>query len=494
MRIDQWMERSGVAFGTSGARGLVAAMTDEVCFAYTTGFLSYLESCGDTAPGASVALAGDLRPSTPRILRACVAAIRHRGYVPVFCGYVPTPALCVHAFAAGMPSLMVTGSHIPADRNGIKFNRPQGEFLKTDEAGMRAQDVEVPADLFDENGALQSPADLPDPVDVTTGFIRRYQDFFGTDALKGLRLGIYQHSAVGRDVLVDLVQALGATATPFGRSTDFVPVDTEAVRPDDIALARERAAQGDLDAILTTDGDSDRPLLADRKGHWLRGDVLGILAARFLQAQSVATPVSSNTALEKAGFAADIRRTKIGSPFVVAAMADAVQKGAQPVVGYEANGGFLLATKVENAGRHLSALPTRDSVLPMIAALVAARAFGNDLAALTATLPERFTGSDRIVGMPTAQSAALLDRMRQDPGTAASSLGLISECGAVTGVDETDGLRMSFASDDIVHFRPSGNAPEMRIYVETDTSERTDALLALARAALIRESGMHTHA
>lgn len=32
--IDEMMTRSGVAFGTSGARRLVSAMTDEVCFTY----------------------------------------------------------------------------------------------------------------------------------------------------------------------------------------------------------------------------------------------------------------------------------------------------------------------------------------------------------------------------------------------------------------------------------------------------------------------------
>ena len=65
------MQESGVAFGTSGARGLVSAMTDRVSYGYTTGFLGYLAEIGEFAPGAEVALAGDLRPSTPRILRAC---------------------------------------------------------------------------------------------------------------------------------------------------------------------------------------------------------------------------------------------------------------------------------------------------------------------------------------------------------------------------------------------------------------------------------------
>lgn len=477
MKIAQWMKESGVAFGTSGARGLVTAMTDSVCFAYTVGYLRHLASLGEFAPGTPVAVAGDLRPSTPHILRACVAAITYMEGVPVFCGLVPTPALCLHAFTLGIPSLMVTGSHIPADRNGIKFNRARGEFLKTDEAAMREEDVTLPDGWFDTTGALVRDIVLPVITDVVPGFVARYRDFFGPDALSGLKLGIYQHSAVGRDVMVEIVEALGGTAVPLGRMDTFIPVDTEAVRHEDAALAREWASDGTLDAILTTDGDSDRPLLADRHGNWLRGDVLGIIAARFLGAAAVTTPVSSNTALEQAGFARDIRRTRIGSPFVVAAMTDAAKAGLLPSVGYEANGGFLLASDVTRGARTLAALPTRDSILPMICALVAARQQGVDLAGLVAALPRRFTLSDRLKEMPTAQSQALIAALRQDPANGAAALGLQDACGGLAHVDETDGLRMTFENGEIVHLRPSGNAPELRVYVEGDSPERTAELL-----------------
>ena len=47
--IRDLMAQSGVAFGTSGARGLVTAMTDRVCYAYTRGFLQYLEVIDVTA-------------------------------------------------------------------------------------------------------------------------------------------------------------------------------------------------------------------------------------------------------------------------------------------------------------------------------------------------------------------------------------------------------------------------------------------------------------
>ena len=42
--IKELMAASGVAFGTSGARGLATAMTDLVCYAYTRGFLQKLAS------------------------------------------------------------------------------------------------------------------------------------------------------------------------------------------------------------------------------------------------------------------------------------------------------------------------------------------------------------------------------------------------------------------------------------------------------------------
>ena len=69
------MAESGVGFGTSGARGLADAMTDRVCYLYTIGFLQYLEKDGAIHPGDAVALAGDFRPSTPRIMAAATAAI-----------------------------------------------------------------------------------------------------------------------------------------------------------------------------------------------------------------------------------------------------------------------------------------------------------------------------------------------------------------------------------------------------------------------------------
>ena len=79
IRIADLMDQSGVKFGTSGARGLVADMNDRVCYAYTAGYLQYLESIGELETPATVAVGGDLRPSTGRIMKAVARAIADRG-------------------------------------------------------------------------------------------------------------------------------------------------------------------------------------------------------------------------------------------------------------------------------------------------------------------------------------------------------------------------------------------------------------------------------
>ncbi|MFT8365664.1 MAG: phosphomannomutase, partial [Gluconobacter cerinus] len=308
-------------------------------------------------------------------------------------------------------------------------------------------------------------------------YIDRYCNFFGAHALSGLTLGVYQHSAVGRDVMVTIIEALGGKAVPLARSDVFVSVDTEAVREEDIVLAHEWAKTGSYDAILTTDGDSDRPLLADQQGNWIRGDILGILAAKKLGAAVVTTPVSSNTALETSGYFPAVRRTQIGSPFVVSAMTAAAAEGFLPSVGYEANGGFLLASDIVQDGKTLQSLPTRDAVLPMLCALIAAKDRKSNLKELLTILPPRFTVSNRLKNIPTERSMQRIQSFRENISGVADALGFVCCCGSVVTVDEIDGLRLTFQNGEIIHLRPSGNAPELRLYVEAGNQVRAEELL-----------------
>ncbi len=480
IKINDLMQQSGVKFGTSGARGLATEMTDSVCYAYTAGFLQYLETSGELKKnGESVAIAGDLRPSSPRIMAAVAKAASDMGYTPVNCGFIPAPAVALYGLENSCPAIMVTGSHIPADRNGIKFNKCTGEILKYDEEQIREQVVEVDEAIFGDEGFALSDEN----IDARINYVTRFTKAFPADCLAGKKIGIYQHSAVGRDMLIEIFSGLGADVTPLGFSSTFIPVDTEAIREEDVTLAREWSAENGFDTILSTDGDSDRPLISDENGVWLRGDVAGILAAKYLGADSVSTPVSCNTALEKCGWFADIRRTMIGSPFVVASMIEAGFAGCKGVVGYEANGGFLTNSNFEIFGKELRALPTRDAVLPVLAIILLSIQERKPISALLADLPQRFTASDRIQDFPTEESAKILEQFDE---VAAIEDAFGEAFGKVESIDRTDGLRVTFESQEVLHMRPSGNAPEFRCYNEADSEERVLEMQKISMEILLK--------
>ena len=476
LSIAALMESSGVKFGTSGARGLAVDMTDRVCYAYTLAFLQALESNGDIKKGTQVAIAGDFRPSSPRIMAAVALAVHDAGCVPVNCGFIPTPAVACYAMNLNVASIMVTGSHIPDDRNGIKFYKPAGEILKSDEQAMTARSVSIPPGLFDADGNALVESLLPSVLEVAEReFVQRYLDFFPKDCLAGCKIGVYQHSTVARDVMVEILQGLGAEVACLGRSMKFIPVDTEAIRPEDVKLASDWAKEYDFDCIVSADGDGDRPLVSDENGVWLRGDVAGVLCARYLQALCVATPVSCNSAVEKSGWFNRVDRTRIGSPFVIAAMNEAIADGANSVVGYEASGGFLTASDIELDGRTLRALPTRDAVIVPLSILMLAQEANLTVSALLATLPQRFTYSDRLKEFPTELShtrLAALNTGNTASDMAAAEALLRAAFGSVIAIDHTDGIRVTFASEEVVHLRPSGNAPELRCYNEAASDAR----------------------
>lgn len=114
-------------------------------------------------------------------------------------------------------------------------------------------------------------------------------------------------------------------------------------------------------------------------------------------------------------------------------------------------------------------------MLPIVAPLARARARGLSLSDLVATLPPRFTAADRLQGIAPETSAALLQRLTQD---AAARTTLFDDMGPEHSVDLTDGLRVTFRTGDIVHLRPSGNAPEFRVYAEAGTRDRAEHLAA----------------
>lgn len=451
MNTSDILKQSGTAFGTSGARGLAVDFTSEVCQSYTHAFIDVIKK---KYSFSKLAIGIDNRPESENIARRCAAALIDLGIETIYCGVLPTPALAFYAMECAIPCIMVTGSHIPFDRNGLKFYTPEGEITKKDEVNILQCDKSFSLSLS-----------LPDFIKTNVAverYISRYTDFLPKNVLKNKKIGIYEHSSAGRDIYPELFTRLGAEIISLERSDEFVPIDTEAVSHTDIEKARKWASMHHLDAIFSTDGDGDRPLVADENGEWLRGDILGLLCADALNIEMLAIPVSCNTAVELSGRFTKVTRTQIGSPFVIEEF-NTLRAESSKIAGFEANGGFLLGSDIHMEGAILHALPTRDAVLPALVLFSASR--DCSISSLVAKLPGRYTFSERVKDFPTETSTAIIARALLNPQTLIDDLGF-SEL-LVASTDSTDGLRMTLNNGDIIHLRPSGNAPELRCYSES---------------------------
>jgi len=460
-----------VKFGTSGLRGLSTDLVGSVSALYSTAFARHMLDTGYLQAGSPVVIGRDFRPSSPEISATIIAAMKRLGLRPIDCGTIPTPALALYGTSIGAAGIMVTGSHIPADRNGIKFYRPDGEINKTDEEAITRLATGLKDDA-DANLVEAGQGEIREAEAIEL-FVERNIGILSTNALSGKRIGIYQHSSVARDMLVTVFERYGATVFPLGHSMHFIPVDTEAVSSDTVTQLARWTDELALDAVLSTDGDGDRPLVADEHGLPLRGDLLGLIAARFLGAKVVATPVTSNSGLEQdGGFM--VRRTRVGSPYVIAAMDEAMASGEERVIGFEANGGLMIGSDLTVNGKLIKALPTRDSFLPALAALGTAAERNLSLSALVEDFNLPIALSDRLENYAGDRSAALMAHLR---GSEAQLAAFLAPVGAVADVSDIDGLRVTLTDGRVLHFRPSGNAPEMRCYVEAADKDSASRLL-----------------
>ena len=448
----QLISKSGIIFGTSGARGLVTDFSPDISAAFAIAFISSIKENFDFN---TVAIAIDNRPSSYGIAKACAAGLHQLNLNIVYYGVIPTPALAYKAMQDKVPCIMVTGSHIPFDRNGLKFYRPDGEITKVDEQAILNNKAEF-SPILDIN-------ELEINTGASNAYIKRYADLFSVNALSGKKIGIYEHSSAGRDLYKNLFEQLGAEVISLGRSDEFVPIDTEAVSEEDQQKALNWSKEYKFDAIFSTDGDGDRPLVADENGQWLRGDILGLLCSQLLNIDALAIPVSCNTAIEESDKFKKVIRTKIGSPYVIAEF-DKLSRKYESVAGFESNGGYLLATDIKFKGKILKALPTRDALLPAFMLLTQEQSISKQLK----VLPQRFTASDRIQNFPIDKSLLLIGNLTKDAGEFLSEL----NCKTNYEVDTTDGLRIILDNSDVIHLRPSGNAPELRCYVESNTHSK----------------------
>lgn len=152
-------------------------------------------------------------------------------------------------------------------------------------------------------------------------------------------------------------------------------------------------------------------------------------------------------------------------------------------VGWEVNGGFLTDSDLTYNSNQLTRLATRDAFLPILITLHQAATQSIPVSELMAKLPHRATQAGLIDNFEQSSSKQIVDTLKRKD---ADAYALIATCftaedgfGKATAINTVDGIRIFFDNNDIAHIRPSGNAPQLRIYSVANSQERADEIVSL---------------
>jgi phosphoglucosamine mutase len=309
-------------FGTDGIRGLAnRVITPELA-------LKVGQAAGLVFRNGDhrhrVLIGKDTRLSGYMIETALVAGFTSVGMDVLLTGPIPTPAIGMLARSMRADlGVMISASHNPFDDNGIKLFGPDGYKL-SDETEGRIEDL-LDSDLGKQ---LAKSADLGRAKRID-GVQDRYIEFAKLTlpkavSFEGLRVVIDCANGAAYRVAPGTLWELGADVISIGVDPDGLNINKDCGSTDLAALSRKvREMRADIGIAL--DGDADRVLIIDERGHVVDGDqLLAVIAESWkddgrLQRPGLVATVMSNLGLERhlAGLGLELVRTPVGDRYVL---------------------------------------------------------------------------------------------------------------------------------------------------------------------------------
>jgi phosphoglucosamine mutase len=330
-------------FGTDGIRGRAnGAITPELA-------LKVGQAAGVMFQNGDhrhrVLIGKDTRLSGYMIETALVAGFTSVGMDVLLTGPMPTPAVAMltRSMRADL-GVMISASHNPYDDNGIKLFGPDGYKL-SDEIELKIEEL-MDGDLAKW---LAKSANLGRAKRID-GVQDRYIEFAKRTlprnlSLEGLRVVIDCANGAAYQVAPDALWELGAEVIKFGVEPDGFNINKDCGSTEPGALAAKvREVRADIGIAL--DGDADRLLVVDERGHVVDGDQLMAVVAESWQADGrlakpgVVATVMSNLGLERylGELGLTLARTAVGDRYVLEHMREHGYN-----VGGEASGHIILS-------------------------------------------------------------------------------------------------------------------------------------------------------
>jgi phosphoglucosamine mutase len=331
-----------------------------------------------------VVIGKDTRLSGYMIEQALTAGLLAAGMDVFLFGPVPTPAVAMltRSMRADM-GVMISASHNPFEDNGIKIFGPDGYKLSDD------QELAIEALLEDPSRIAVAASDKIGRAKRIEDAQARYIEFakrtYPKDmTLDGLRIVIDTANGAAYRVAPTALWELGAEIIQMGNDPNGMNINEKcgSTAPE---LMCEKVRETRADLGIALDGDADRVIIADERGHVIDGDQLMALIATswhqqgLLQGGGLVATVMSNLGLERflADHALTLARTKVGDRYVTEHMRangfniGGEQSGHIILSDFSTTGDGLLAAlqvlaEVKRAGKPASEVCNLFTPLPQI--------------------------------------------------------------------------------------------------------------------------------
>lgn len=425
-------------FGTSGIRGDAKTFfTDQFSFDIGRTFARFLDKHEQIG---TVAVGMDPRPSGQRIKQCFSEGLMYEKRKVLDEGVVPAPAMnwfLMATDAAG--TALISGSHIKADMNGIKFFAFKEEILKSHEEEIKKIYQSLKETVIPPAKTTVLPEDK-------TAFVS-YREMLlklATTLYPKWRVVVDPGNGAQTKMIPDVLRRLGLEVVLLNAdlSASFIARDTEV--EGSCQELSQKVVEERADLGIAFDADGDRVVFVDEEGVFIPGDYTGALLAKHGDTRFIVTPINTSQVVEYLG--KPVIRTRVGSPFVVAKM-----KEVGATFGFEANGGGFSA----------EIMMSRDGGSTAIKILNLMKTAGKSLRELISELP-RFYLYRTKVDCPKEKNGLVLKQIKE----------------RFTGVktEELGGLKVWLDQSSWVLFRPSSNAPEFRVFAEAKSQQEATKL------------------
>ena len=434
-------------FGTDGIRGRVGQEPIMPETILKLGWALGQVVGGDNPQSSKVLIGKDTRVSGYLLESALEAGLAAAGVNVLLTGPIPTPGLAyLTRTARASAGVVISASHNPYQDNGIKFFSPAGTKLDDELESKIEAMMDQPLTI--KNSTTPGKAErFPDAAS-------RYIEFCKSviphrSSLKGLKIVVDCANGAGYHIAPDVFAELGATVVAIANHPDGYNINRESGSTHPAAL-QQKVLDEKADLGMGLDGDGDRVMLVDHRGHLVDGDQILYILALYRHRTGtlnggVVGTLMTNLALEQALAHEDIdfTRSAVGDRHVLK-----ILQQRQWELGGE-NSGHIIS---------LDRTTTGDGIIATLLVLLAMTEQDkrlDELASGMSLFPQNLVNVTLTADSPRADT-------------------LIQQSTAITtAVHEAE---QELADQGRVLLRPSGTEPLIRVMVEGRDANQVDRI------------------